>query len=957
MDKKISLKIDAAGDGAVREIQTVEAAQDRFKKTVSETRGEVRKAKAVVGDVKAYEQMQSALKHTAGDLEYTANAISALNEKTLQKNSLTDEEVFKLDQHKLRLDGLNQKLAEKGQLTEREKNQRLVSQRELDKLMKKRDSNYQLTVREQKQLDSLTKKLSSLTDKEKLQTSALSKQEQKLSAVGISTRNLAMAKDIANRRAEKSAKLLKRENDLLARSNALQDKKRAALASMPSGGMVGAGLLAAGGVASAKAMDNEANFVDVAKTIDFSSAAEKSKMRAELNKLSVDMAGVNDADVMRIAAGGANGGIAKEDLAAYTKDTIMTATAWDMSADDAAMKGMALRNSLNYEDGDKGRDQFMQMANMINDVANKNSGVSGKDLIGVMSRRGAQMTNAGFSEAGALGLSGALLSKGATEEQAATATGGITKALVAGFSATAAQQDIYSMIGMDAGTVAESMQGNAMGTLTDVLDGIKDLDVEDQAAAISQLFGEEAAPHVQKLIKDTKTLQKIKEDALNADSQSVKKEYDEIAATNAAKYERTSNALSNFAVVMGDRLLPILDPLREGFTDVVISATEFLSANEGVGTAIAAGAAIAVTAAGAYKAYQAVKFAKGLIGIAKETAALKKAQSATDRHTAALERNAKASSRAASSANERGGSRRQGRGRSRSSRKRSGRRNRLGNLLSDGVANLTGGFDAMPDKAPHRKSRRRKGGLLALGAGLMAGGMSIPAFASGMDGAADATGVATDAAEALPFAKAAKAAKAIRPVAMVMDGVSAASSLVKGDYRAASETGGGFLGGMGGAALGGLIGSFILPGIGTAIGAAIGGMAGDEAGSQAAGGLFDWMSSDDDKTAKADPPITKPLADPSSVTPMSADIKAPNEWYSQAKLNTPTEAIKTAQAKEVQARQTPNQTFAPQIIIQAAESSEETAQLTMEKIRELWDEWQRERDDGLNQDLTHSLVT
>lgn len=957
MDKKISLKIDAAGDGAVREIQTVEAAQDRFKKTVSETRGEVRKAKAVVGDVKAYEQMQSALKHTAGDLEYTANAISALNEKTLQKNSLTDEEVFKLDQHKLRLDGLNQKLAEKGQLTEREKNQRLVSQRELDKLMKKRDSNYQLTVREQKQLDSLTKKLSSLTDKEKLQTSALSKQEQKLSAVGISTRNLAMAKDIANRRAEKSAKLLKRENDLLARSNALQDKKRAALASMPSGGMVGAGLLAAGGVASAKAMDNEANFVDVAKTIDFSSAAEKSKMRAELNKLSVDMAGVNDADVMRIAAGGANGGIAKEDLAAYTKDTIMTATAWDMSADDAAMKGMALRNSLNYEDGDKGRDQFMQMANMINDVANKNGGVSGKDLIGVMSRRGAQMTNAGFSEAGALGLSGALLSKGATEEQAATATGGITKALVAGFSATAAQQDIYSMIGMDAGTVAESMQGNAMGTLTDVLDGIKDLDVEDQAAAISQLFGEEAAPHVQKLIKDTKTLQKIKEDALNADSQSVKKEYDEIAATNAAKYERTSNALSNFAVVMGDRLLPILDPLREGFTDVVISATEFLSANEGVGTAIAAGAAIAVTAAGAYKAYQAVKFAKGLIGIAKETAALKKAQSATDRHTAALERNAKASSRAASSANERGGSRRQGRGRSRSSSKRSGRRNRLGNLLSDGVANLTGGFDAMPDKAPHRKSRRRKGGLLALGAGLMAGGMSIPAFASGMDGAADATGVATDAAEALPFAKAAKAAKAIRPVAMVMDGVSAASSLANGDYRAATETGGGFLGGMGGAALGGLIGSFILPGIGTAIGAALGGIAGDEAGSQAAGGLFDWMSSDDDKTAKADPPITKPLADPSSVTPMSADIKAPNEWYSQAKLNTPTEAIKTAQAKEVQARQTPNQTFAPQIIIQAAESPEETAQLTMEKIRELWDEWQSERDEGLNQDLTHSLVT
>lgn len=546
---------------------------------------------------------------------------------------------------------------------------------------------------------------------------------------------------------------------------------------------------------------------------------------------------------------------------------------------------------------------------------------------------------------------------------------------------------------MDAGTVAESMQGNAMGTLTDVLDGIKDLDIEDQAAAISQLFGEEAAPHVQKLIKDTKTLQKIKEDALNADSQSVKKEYDEIAATNAAKYERTSNALSNFAVVMGDRLLPILDPLREGFTEGVIAATEFLSANEGVGTAIAAGAMLAVTAVGAYKAYQAVKFAKGLAGIAKETFALKKAQSATDKHTAALERNARASSKAASSANEQGGSRRRSRSRSRTRtpRTRMGKRNRLGNLLSGGLEMLTGGFDSAPDRAPRRTSRRRKGGLLALGAGLLAGGASMPSFAGGMDGAADAAGAATDVAEALPFAKAAKAARVFRPVAMAIDGVSAVSSLAKGDYRAASETGGGFLGGMGGAALGGMIGSFVLPGIGTAIGAALGGLAGDMAGGEVGGGLFDWMTSPEDKPAQqaAETSLADKQQSPSqpdikqsplsrqqqrrkerrqakfneqmSLHPnyghLAAEVKKPSAWYSKAKLATPTEAIKTAQAKEAQARQTPNQTFAPQIIIQASDTPEATAQLTMEKVRELWDEWQRERDERMTQDIAHSLVT
>jgi TP901 family phage tail tape measure protein len=103
-------------------------------------------------------------------------------------------------------------------------------------------------------------------------------------------------------------------------------------------------------------VNNEANFVDVAKTLDFAGGnrgQEAEAMRNQLNRLAVEMAGVNEADVMRIAAGGATGGIAKEDLLAYTKDTIMTATAWDMDAESAAENGMALRNSLGYKSGEE----------------------------------------------------------------------------------------------------------------------------------------------------------------------------------------------------------------------------------------------------------------------------------------------------------------------------------------------------------------------------------------------------------------------------------------------------------------------------------------------------------------------------------------------------------------------------------------------------------------------------
>ncbi|PML25098.1 phage tail tape measure protein [Vibrio lentus] len=934
MDKKIQLGITTDATQAVAGIEKVEKAQRGLINATEKAQTELRAAKKTAGDVRQYETLTKALKVTQEQTSHNAAALAALSVKQQQHVKLTDAETVSLKTNENTVASLNAKKREGIDLTTVEQNKLIRSQAIVDKLTKKKGEHYKLTKKERTELERLTKSVSNLNAKEKNQTRQLGALNDKLKATGISTKDLSKAKDIANRRAEKSAQLLERENRLLARSNELQHRKKEALASMPSANTAAVGIAATGLLAGRESMHNEASFVDVAKTLDFGDEGyrgeDAQKLRRELNNLAVEMAGVNDTDVMKIAAGGANGGISKEDLAAYTRDTIMTATAWDMGADDAAQKGMALRNSLGYAQGEQGQKQFMHMANMINDVANQNGGVSGNDLLSVMSRTGALMTNSGFTEAQALGLSGSLLSKGASAEEAATASKNISSALTAGFAATGSQKEIFGMLGTDAESVALGMQDDAMGTLLDVLEGIKELNKEDQSAAIKSLFGDEANPHIQKLLKDTERLTKIQNEAANASNASVKNEYTDIASTNLSGAERAMDAFGNLATVVGDKLWPAFNAILNPIVDLTIATTDWV-AEAGIAADVVLGLGAAVVAgAAAYKVYQGVKFASNLASIAKETLALKSKQSATDkattaanRHAAAMERQARATrgARVGESGNT---LRTRGEARTRRAPSRR-RRGRKRGLVGLGMDLFSGATDFVSSRAPRGMSLsgRAKGNILKTGAGLLAGGAALPAFAAdGLNQAAQITGTVGDTLEGLHIDKFAKVAGFLRPLTMGLDAVSVATNLAKGDNAAAAESGGGLLGGLGGAAAGAAIGTAILPGIGTAIGAGIGGMMGDAAGESIASTLFGWFTKED----------------------------LPNK----------SEEIRTAQIKKAEQAQKPNITFAPVVQVTGAKAAEETAALTMQTVQQALAQFARQHgldSENLTQDFEHSLVS
>ena len=950
MKKNISLGITADATGAVAEINKVSKAQGILEDATKAQAKALRETKKGISDVRSYDTLKTSLGFTRGEIEQTNTRLETLAKKQKQHVGLTEAETVSLKQHQNTQKSLNEKIAKNITLTVTEQNRLIKSTSEVERLTKKKTAYVKLTKKEQTEVEKLTVKLSSLNAKEKAQVRTLDELNGKLKKAGLNTNSLSMARSVANRRAEKAAQLLERENRLLARSAALQDRKRQALDSMPSAQMVGAGVLATAGFSARQSMNNEANFVDVAKNVEFKDDTDKAAFRRELNTLAVEMAGVSDADVMKIAAGGANGGIGRDKLGQYTEDTIKTATAWDMTAEEAASKGMALRNSMGYKDdptteGDEGRDQFLIMSNMINDVANKNGGVSGKDLLGVMSRRGAQLTNAGFTEQGALALSGALLSKGAAEEEAATATAGITRALVAGENATGSQKEVYEKLGMDSESVAEGMQTDAMGTLTGVLDAINDLDAVEQSSTISKLFGEEAAPHVQKILKDTQTLKKIQGDALAAEKDyqkaktdpnavdSITAEYNNIASTNKAKFEETGKALNNLAIALGDRLMPMLDPVLGVTTDIAMGLADFV--NDGgaaVDILLGIGAAV-LTVGAANTAIKGMKAVKNIVGIGKETLALNAAAKATEKHTKALERQAAASERAARNGGARDSARRDS-GRSRKpsrSRRRGGKLAALSGVGTNVLNRLSTiqsseSFQRVQSSTLEtRAGSRRKKGMLGMGVGALSL-LAAPAFAGGVESvggdalatAADTAGAAGDITGGLGKAsKLANAAKFIRPLSLGLDALSLGSQVANGDAKGVAQTGGGILGGMGGAALGATIGSFILPGIGTAVGGAIGGMVGDGIGANIGESIFNWFSSDE--------------------------------------LPDKTEEIKKVQEKQAIAKQAAPTTFAPVLTVEGTSDPQETAALTIDAMRAMFEQWQREQAADIDQDIAHSL--
>jgi TP901 family phage tail tape measure protein len=507
-------------------------------------------------------------------------------------------------------------------------------------------------------------------------------------------------------------------------------------------------------------------------------------------------------------------GIEKSQLLQFAESATKMSVAWDVSAEEAGSTLATWRAAMGLT-----QKNALDLADATNYLSN-NMNAKAKDIAAVMVRQGSTAMGAGLNYNQTAALSASLIAGGATQEVAATALKNITGRLTSGYAATAAQQD-------------------AQGTLVEVMRGLKDVNATDRGAVISQLFGEEVKGAVAKLVTtldDDKNglVAAFAKVANQADrTNSVNDEYANRAATRGHKLAMLGAKFDRMTIVLGDRLLPVLDAVLPPLMSVVDSVANFAEANPQLASGLlGVAAAIAVVKAGAI----AFKLAKLTLGNGRDRFNLGKTKltSTTDQTTQSANRASRSLDRLNRKLNGLGAGAGYG-----------GRGGRAGIRGSAGRVGTRG--KTLGNSEPHSRIGNRLAGLRSY-----------------EDQISDRNNPTKRASAGGRFGKFGKlgalkgAGRFFRPLDMAMQGVSLASAMSGGSGTEIGATAGDMVGGMGGAAAGGLAGAAIgsvVPIIGTAIGGIVGSIAGGMGG----GALGEWIGSniggwfEDDKTDQPAP--------------------------------------------------------------------------------------------------------
>lgn len=312
-------------------------------------------------------------------------------------------------------------------------------------------------------------------------------------------------------------------------------------------------LLGALGMAANKAMTFESAMADVAKVVNFDTAAEFQ----EMNKTVMDMAGripmAADGIAAIIAAAGQSG-VAKQDLAEFAEQAAKMGVAFDLTGDQAGKMmadwraGMAL--SL---------PQVYSLADAVNHLSN-NMNATAPALGEVIQRVGAAAMSCGLAETQVAALGAAFLSAGASPEIAATALKSFTTTLVKGTAMSKDQAAAFASIGMSATQMAKDMQTDAQGTIFKVLQAIADKPKELQMSLLTEMFGQESIGAIAPLLKNMNNLSQAFD--LVADKSkyagSMQAEFDTRSKTTQNALQLLSNKLTNLAIAVGNVFLPVI---------------------------------------------------------------------------------------------------------------------------------------------------------------------------------------------------------------------------------------------------------------------------------------------------------------------------------------------------------------------------------------------------------------
>lgn len=346
--------------------------------------------------------------------------------------------------------------------------------------------------------------------------------------------------------------------------------------------MAGVAMAAPMVVAAKQAMTFEGAMADVRKVVDFDSPKEFQQMGEDIVDLSTKIPMAAEGLAQIVAAAG-RAGIARKELLTFATDAAQMGIAFDTTAEDAGNMMAKWRTAFAM-----GQDEVRGLSDQINALTNTYGGNVGA-VAGVVTRIGALGEVAGLAAPQIAAMGQLVNSVGVEEDKAATGIKNMMLAMTKGGAATKSQSKAFSSLGLDAKQVAEAMQKDAGGAITDLLSRLRKLPKAQQAATLTQLFGSESVAAIAPMLTNLERLQANFE--LVGDKTkyagSMNKEYLARIATTEGAVGLAGNALKGVNITLGTLLLPTITAASEKVVVLANGVRDWAKENPGLAKGLA----------------------------------------------------------------------------------------------------------------------------------------------------------------------------------------------------------------------------------------------------------------------------------------------------------------------------------------------------------------------------------
>lgn len=333
------------------------------------------------------------------------------------------------------------------------------------------------------------------------------------------------------------------------------------------------------------AIDMERSMAGVRKVIDFQNQSMFATLQNDILALTsakgIPMAAEGIASIIESAgqAGIINAGLADDEkrrqLVAYAEAAAKMGVAFDVSAEAAGAAMTMWRSRLKMT-----HDDAMVMGDAVNHLSNNMDATAGA-ILNVINRQGAVAQSSGLVREEIAALSAAFVAAAPSPEIAATGMKNFLSVMTTGEGLTKGKRSVLAELGIDAETLAKTMQVDAKGAIMDVMDALSELPAHAQAAALTKLFGEESKSAITPLLTNLDMLRGAFD--LVGDGEafagSMLKEYASQASTTAAGVMKLTGFMKALSVTVGSAVLPEINRLLGGIYPVLQTVQSWAAAN------------------------------------------------------------------------------------------------------------------------------------------------------------------------------------------------------------------------------------------------------------------------------------------------------------------------------------------------------------------------------------------